>query len=321
MRSIVVFVFSLLLLASAVNAQIESGVITGILKDSAGAVIPQATIEATNVEAGAVYKAVSSETGQYLLSDLPPGLYKLSVRVPGFKQFSQTGIRVDAARRIVIDIVLEVDTIRETITVSAASPLVILARPQQETVALHTSVSTVDRIQIEKQAAKTVIDALSYIPGAWTETRGRKEKQLFSVRGQRYPYPEYAVDGALFREFYEVPYFLSAEDVERIEILRSSATLLTGISGLAGIIDITPRSYDRRETRWLAEYGSLGTYRVHVSHGQRVGNLSYGLGLGGSHTDGPEERHGAESMLTLFGHTNWKASDSLSLRATLLYAQ
>jgi len=47
-------------------------------------------------------------------------------------------------------------------------------------------------------------------------------KQLFSVRGQRYPYPEYSIDGALFREFYEMPYFLSSEDVQRVEVIRSA---------------------------------------------------------------------------------------------------
>ncbi len=200
-------------------------------------------------------------------------------------------------------------------------PPQLLDHPEKESAALETSITTVDRSQIEKQSAKTAIDILDYVPGGWTETRGRKEKQLFSVRGQRYPYPEYAVDGALFREFWEVPYFLSAEDVERMEIMRSSAALLTGISGLAGIIDIVPREYDRRETTWLAEYGSFNSYRGHVSHGQKIGNFSYGLGLGGSHTDGPEQRYGAESMVNLFVDTKWKPLDSLSVRTTVLYGR
>jgi len=42
-------------------------------------------------------------------------------------------------------------------------------------------------------------------------TRSRKVKQFFSVRGQKYPYPENAVDGVVFREFFEVPYFFSVE--------------------------------------------------------------------------------------------------------------
>jgi outer membrane receptor protein involved in Fe transport len=109
--------------------------------------------------------------------------------------------------------------------------------------------------------------------------------------------------------------------VERVEVLRSSATLLTGVAGLVGIVNIVPREYERRETSWLAEYGSLNSYRVHVSHGQRIGELSFGLGLGGSHTDGPEARHGSETVLNLFGNAKWKPLRALSIHTTAFYAQ
>ena len=78
-----------------------------------------------------------------------------------------------------------------------------------------------------------------------------------------------------------------------MEVLRSSASLLKGINGLAGVIDIVPREYEKRETSWLAEYGSMNSYRMHVSHGQKIGELTYGLGFDGSHTDGPKGRQGA----------------------------
>jgi outer membrane receptor protein involved in Fe transport len=302
-------------------AQAGRGSLTGAIADSAGAVIPDATIQVKNIETGIAHEAVSTDTGTYVFASLPAGVYELSVSVRGFKRFERERITIGQDQSVTVDIRLEVDTISETITVSADSPLMILDHPQRETAALQISVTTIDRIQIEKQGAETVMDALNYVPGGWTETRGRKEKQLFSVRGQRYPYPEYSIDGALFREFYEVPYFLSAEDVEHIEVLRSSATLLTGISGLAGVIDITPRKYNNRESRWLAEYGSMDSYRLHLSHGQKIGRLSYGLGLGGSHTDGPEGRHGAEKMLNLFGNANWQPMESLSIGATIFYGK
>jgi outer membrane receptor protein involved in Fe transport len=300
--------------------QTDRGSITGTIADSAGAVIPGAVVEAKGTEGAAPYRAESTETGNFTLPQLPAGEYELTALAPGFKQFVRKGIKLRAMQTLRIDIMLEVGDISQTITVNAAAPLQLLERPQQAPEPLQMSISTVDRVQIEKQGAKTAMDALNYIPGGWTETRGRKEKQLFSVRGQKYPYPEYAVDGAVFREFYEVPYFLSAEDVQRIEVLRSSASLLTGVTGLVGVINIVPREYEQRETRWLAEYGSLDSYRVHVSHGQRIGNMSYGLGMGGSHTDGPEGRHGAETMLNLFGNAAWKPRSSLSVQATALYA-
>ena len=82
-----------------------------------------------------------------------------------------------------------------------------LARPRIEPVGLEATVSTVEQEQITRQGAKTVVEALEYVPGAWIESRGRKVKQFFSIRGQRYPYPDYAIDGAWQREFHETPYF------------------------------------------------------------------------------------------------------------------
>ncbi|MBN2272488.1 MAG: Plug domain-containing protein, partial [Sedimentisphaerales bacterium] len=68
-------------------------------------------------------------------------------------------------------------------------PRDLIARPFTESPGLETATSVLGRKEIEQMHAYSVIDAMKYVPGAWTETRGRKEKSLFSVRGQRYPYP------------------------------------------------------------------------------------------------------------------------------------
>jgi outer membrane cobalamin receptor len=314
-----IFLFFLTLLPVSLFAENDLGTISGTVSDSTGALVPGAVIEATNENTVAHFKTSSNERGQFALK-LPPGEYRLRISARGFKELSRTGLKISTAQSLNVDAQLEVAQISQIVTVDTESPLTKMKNPQLESASLQTATSQIDKLEIEKQGAKTVVDALNYVPGAWTETRGRKEKQLFSVRGQRYPYPEYAIDGALFREFIEVPYFLSAEDVERIEVLRSSAALLTGISGLAGVVNIIPREYEKRETRWLAEYGSMNSYRVHIAHGQKVGDFSYGLGLGDSHTDGPEGRHGAEKMLNLFANTTWNPG-KFSIRGTALFSE
>jgi outer membrane receptor protein involved in Fe transport len=306
---------------SAACCQADQGMITGTVADSAGAVVSGAGIEARNLETGSVHRTVSTDRGDFSINQLPEGDYELRVSLPGFKQFVRQGISIQSAHPFHIDVTLEIENIRHTITVNAPGPLQLMDHPQREPEALQISVSTIDQLEIEKQGAKTVVDALNYVPGAWVESRGRKVKQFVSLRGQKYPYPEYAVDGALFREFHEVPFFLSTADIERVDILRSSASILQGISGLAGVIDIIPREYEKRETSWLAEYGSLNTYRLHVSHGQKIGKVSFGLGVDGSHTDGPDDRRGAESMVNLFGTATFKPRPALLLRTTIFYLQ
>lgn len=91
----------------AAFGQSDRGTITGTVADSTGAVVANAPIEARNVDTGAVYRAGSSMTGNYTLSQLPTGTYELSVMVPGFKRFVRQGIVLPVAQTVRIDIGLD----------------------------------------------------------------------------------------------------------------------------------------------------------------------------------------------------------------------
>ncbi len=199
------------------------------------------------------------------------------------------------------------------------TPPELLDAPGRESAGLDLSATTIERSDIEKQGAQTLVDALEFAPGAWIESRGRKVKQFVSLRGQKYPYPEYAVDGALFREFHEVPYFMSAATIERVEVMRSGGAMLAGNAGLVGVINVVPRRYQGRETAVQVEYGSLGTGNARVSHGGVFGDFSYGLNLDGYRTDGPEGRHGEERLTSYYAGLSWNGSDSLSVRTHLFH--
>jgi len=172
--------------------------------------------------------------------------------------------------------------------------------PFTESPGLDTATSVVGREEIRWLEAYSIVDALKYTPGAWTENRGRKVKSFFSVRGQRYPYPGYLVDGAWFREFHETNYFLGAANVDRIELLRSSGTLMLSPGGLTGLVNIIPRTYDRRETTIETYFDTGNDIRTQVNHGDKVGDLSYALGAGFRTTDGPSGENAAENITNLF---------------------
>ncbi len=104
-------------------AQTNLGTITGTITDPAGAVVPNAPVEAKNSATGAVYPAASSATGNYTISQLPLGTYELSVTVPGFKKYVRTGITVEAYGIYRIDPVLEVGAPTESVVVTAESPM------------------------------------------------------------------------------------------------------------------------------------------------------------------------------------------------------
>jgi hypothetical protein len=108
MRKFCITFCCLILVASVGFAQTDRGTITGTITDPAGAMIPNASIEARNTETGAVYQTESTGTGNYSLAQLPSGMYQITASMAGFKQFVRTGITVLAATTLRIDIQLEV---------------------------------------------------------------------------------------------------------------------------------------------------------------------------------------------------------------------
>jgi outer membrane cobalamin receptor len=193
----------------------------------------------------------------------------------------------------------------------------LMEKPYTEPNSILPSISKLTRIEIERSGSTNVVEAMNFIPGALIETRGRQVKQFFSVRGQKYPYPDYAVNGVWQKEFEEIPYFFSTSDIEEIEIVRSSAALLTGLSGLTGLVNIKTREYDKMETTIESEYGSFNTLHTHISHGNRVGRFNYATGLGYDKSSGPVGKHSAEQMANLYTQVGWQPNEKLNIKANV----
>jgi outer membrane receptor protein involved in Fe transport len=193
----------------------------------------------------------------------------------------------------------------------------LMEKPYTEPNSILPAITKLTRTEIVRTGSTNVVEAMNFIPGALVETRGRQVKQFFSVRGQKYPYPDYAVNGVWQKEFEEIPYFFSTSDIEEIEIVRSSAALLTGLSGLTGLINIRTREYDEMETSIEAEYGSFNTLHTHLSHGNRLGSFNYATGLGYDRTSGPAGKHSAEEMANLYTQLGWQPGEKLSIKANV----
>jgi len=195
----------------------------------------------------------------------------------------------------------------------------LMNEPYTEPFSLLPVISTVNVRQIQKQGAVNLIDAMNYIPGGLTETRGRQVKQFFSVRGQKYPYPDYALNGIWQQEFEELPYFISASDIEKIEVVRSSAALLTGISGIEGLINITTREYTSPEATLELEYGSFNSVHTHFSGGSKIGRFAYAAGAGYDRSDGPSGMHSREAMGTVYSRFNWELSEKFRILGSVYF--
>jgi len=114
----------ILLSAGVMLAQTTgTGTLVGTVTDSTGALVANASVVATNVATSFVSKTVTSAEGAYYIPYLAPGTYRLTVESTGFKKSVSDGVIVSSGEVPRIDVKLEVGAIAETVTVTAASPL------------------------------------------------------------------------------------------------------------------------------------------------------------------------------------------------------
>jgi len=121
-----------LLLPGAVSAQSS---ITGLVKDTTGAVLPGVTIETTSpaiIEK--VRTAVSDGQGRYTIIDLRPGVYKVTFTVPGFTTFVQDRIDLPSNFTATVNAEMKLGAVEESVTVSGQSPVVDVQNAQRTTV-------------------------------------------------------------------------------------------------------------------------------------------------------------------------------------------
>jgi len=107
-------------------AQKITGDIEGNVTDSSGAVVPGATITVQNPAIGLTRTATTSNSGNYRVTDLPIGSYKVNVSAPGFKTVISSA-EVKAGALSNVDFSLQVGQRTETIEVEGSAPLVELS--------------------------------------------------------------------------------------------------------------------------------------------------------------------------------------------------
>ena len=114
------FLFLLVLVAAGVAyGQIRSATITGTVRDSTGAVIPDAAVIVTQQETGIAANVSTTAAGVFTAPYLPAGTYTVSLAVAGFAPYRQTGIALAVNQTVRIDVDLRIGQIEQAVEVSA----------------------------------------------------------------------------------------------------------------------------------------------------------------------------------------------------------
>jgi hypothetical protein len=115
----------LIVLASAglAYSQAVNATLLGTVTDSTGAVVPSAKVTITETQTGVVHATQANESGNWIVPNLPPGIYAASIEAAGFKKETRRDVTLVVDTTTRVDIQLTPGNITETIEVTGAPPI------------------------------------------------------------------------------------------------------------------------------------------------------------------------------------------------------
>ncbi len=182
---------SLLFLATLARLEAEpSSHISGVILDASLASVPGALVTVVNEDSGLRRVAMSQQDGGYAVSSLEPGVYKITVRKPGFRTMIRFGVPLAESKPVRVDFKLVIGSVQETITVQGTAPLFNIEDASVETIVGRDEV---EHLPLDGQG---LLGLIGLVPGAVVTPATRGETGQFTVDGQRPNTHYFTVDGA-----------------------------------------------------------------------------------------------------------------------------
>jgi len=230
-------------ITSPLKAQLYTGSVAGTITDPSGAAVRGAKVTATDQEKGFDFNGTSDESGKYLIRQLPPGKYRVSVEVMGFRTQRKDDVTVSVNENVALDFALQVGAVNESVEVKAAA----VELQTQDAV----TGQVVDRRFINDLPliGRQVFDLAFLAPGvtiADNQCVGCTATNFIS-NGSRNSTADVIIDGVSTSNFEQNSGILSAtytpsvESVEEFKVQQSNFSAEFGFSG-ANVVNVVTRS-------------------------------------------------------------------------------
>lgn len=211
-----------------------------------------------------------------------------------------------------------------------APPIVISAtRIPTDASRIGSSVTVLDRAEIERKQKPTVIELLRDVPGVSVAGSGPQgQTSRVFLRGAESRHTLVIIDGMVVNDPADVGNafdfaYLSTDNIERVEVLRGPQSTLYGSDAIGGVILINTRkgAGKKSSSRVAAEGGSHNTYRVSAGHGGSLERFDYNLDVSRFRTGGisafNEKRGGVDEdgsdINTFSGSARAQVADNASV--------
>lgn len=187
------------------TAQTTNGLITGVVTDPSGAVVPNTQISITNQGTGQTRTTSSDASGHYIVPQLAPGVYDIKVTAAGFGQQIQNGVQLEVNQSLTLDFKLTVASAAQTVQVTTAPPM------------LNTTSATLSNVVNHQETVQLPLNGREFTqlallsPGASPVENGQQGGFVValgaggispSVDGQRGEQNNFTMDGILNNQIY-----------------------------------------------------------------------------------------------------------------------
>jgi len=224
--------------------------ISGVVKDSAGGVIPGATVVAKNNTTGNTFEALTGATGGFTVLALQAGTYTVTATLTGFKTAQTNNVRVSIGTPATVNLALEVGALTETVNVSSSSELI-----NTQTATVSATLNS-DQLNRMPTPTRNALNAVAFLPGVNTTGTNRNS----SINGLPDSFVQITMDGASNNDNYlrsSDGFFASVtprqDAVEAVTVTMAAAGANLGGSG-AVTIAFQTRSGGNRFSGSLYEY-------------------------------------------------------------------
>jgi hypothetical protein len=190
-----------LLFASRIQGQDITGNLYGIVQDQTHAVIPHASLTAVDQERGLTRHATSNDQGEFVLSQLPVGRYKLTVTAPSFETSVRNDIAIDAGRETHLDVGMVPGSVNATVTVDVDN-----AGVDTRSATIGTLIDNVSLQELPLDG-NNIVSLAALLPGVTSVTAppsftGDHSGPTFSASGSRVTQNLFLFDGVLYNNLY-----------------------------------------------------------------------------------------------------------------------
>ena len=171
------------------RAQSTNASITGRVTDPSKALIVGGKVAAVNAGTNFRYEAVTNGSGEYYLTNLPPGSYRIEIEKAGFQKLIKPDVILHVQDALEIDFEMTLGPASQSVTVETGAPLV---NTESGTVSTVINRTFVDNLPLNGRSFQTL---MMLTPGVVVTATAFDDQGQFSVNGQRADGNYFTVDG------------------------------------------------------------------------------------------------------------------------------